>query len=142
MKKLLVLYWSSSGNTELMAKSLAKGAEDAGACLTVKLFTEATAEMVKEAEALGFGCPAMGDEVLEESDVEPFISRLSKEDLAGKPAGLFGSYDWGDGQWMRDWVKRMKDLGAAVDGAGVIAQLEPTEDTLKECYELGKRLVS
>ena len=142
MKKLLVVYWSSSGNTELMAKRLAKGAEDAGAGLTVKLFTEASVEMVKEAEALAFGCPAMGDETLEESDVEPFISRLSKGDLEGKPLGLFGSYDWGDGQWMRDWVKRMKDLGALVDGEGVIAQLEPKEETLSQCYELGKRLIS
>ncbi|MDR2501434.1 MAG: flavodoxin [Treponema sp.] len=140
MKKLLVVYWSSSGNTETMAKQLAKGAGDAGAEPTLKPVSEATVDMVKAAEALAFGCPAMGDEVLEESEMEPFISRLSQEDVGGKPLGLFGSYDWGDGLWMRNWVQRMKGLGALVEGEGITAQLEPAEAALEQCYELGKRL--
>jgi flavorubredoxin len=82
----------------------------------------------------------MGDEVLEEGEMEPFIASLSSADLQGKKLGLFGSYDWGDGLWMRNWAERMKGLGAVVDGEGLIAQLEPSEEALKSCYELGKRL--
>jgi flavodoxin short chain len=96
--------------------------------------------MVKEAAALAFGCPAMGAEVLEENEMEPLISSLSPAELGGKPVGLFGSYDWGDGQWMRDWVDRMKGLSALVDGEGIITQLAPSDEALNKCYELGKRL--
>jgi flavodoxin short chain len=140
MKKVLVVYWSDTGNTETMAKQVAKGAEDAGAEVTIKPVSEASSDLVKEAAALAFGCPAMGAEVLEESEMEPFIAGLSREELSGKPLGLFGSYDWGDGQWMRDWVERMKGLGAEVDGEGIIAQLVPTAEVLEQCHELGKRL--
>ncbi|MDR3357004.1 MAG: flavodoxin [Spirochaetaceae bacterium] len=140
MKKVLIVYWSSSGNTETMAKQAARGVEEAGGEPTLKTFGEASVELVKAAEALAFGCPAMGDEALEEEEVEPFIGKLSRAELEGKPLGLFGSYDWGDGQWMRDWVERMKGLGAKVDGEGIIAQLEPDKDACDKCLELGKRL--
>jgi flavorubredoxin len=72
--------------------------------------------------------------------MEPFIAGLSRAELGGKPLGLFGSYDWGDGQWMRDWAERMKGLGAAVDGEGIITQLVPSVEALEQCLELGKRL--
>jgi flavodoxin short chain len=139
-KKILVAYWSGTGNTEAMAKQLAKGAGDAGGETVCKPVSEVTKDMVKDAEALAFGCPAMGAEVLEENEMEPFISGLSQTELGGKPTGLFGSYDWGDGQWMRDWVERMKSLDALVDGEGIITQLAPSEESLNKCYELGKRL--
>jgi flavodoxin short chain len=140
MKKILVAYWSDTGNTETMAKQLAKGAEEAGAEVVCKPVSQTTVDMVKDAAALAFGCPAMGAEVLEESEMEPFISHLTQEEVGGKPVGLFGSYDWGDGQWMRDWVERMKGLNANIDGEGLITQLVPTEEALKQCYEMGKRL--
>ena len=140
MKKVLVVYWSSSGNTEAMAKQVAEGAGDAGAEVVLKVVNEANANLVMGADALAFGCPAMGDEVLEESDMEPFISGLTTAEVGGKPLGLFGSYDWGDGQWMRDWVERMKKLDAQVDGEGIIVQLEPSAEMLAKCRELGKRL--
>jgi flavodoxin short chain len=140
MKKVLVVYWSGGGNTEAMAKAVAAGAGDGGAEVTLKPVGGAAAEAVKEAEALAFGCPAMGDETLEETEMEPFIAGLTQAELGGKPLGLFGSYDWGDGQWMRTWADRMKGLGAQLDGEGIIAQLEPNEDALVKCRELGKRL--
>jgi flavodoxin short chain len=140
MNKVLVVYWSGTGNTETMARQLAKGAEDAGAEVLVKTAAEAAAGMVKEAAALAFGCPAMGAEILEESEMEPLISSLSEAEVGGKPVVLFGSYDWGDGQWMRDWVERMKELNAVIDGEGIITQLVPTEEILNLCYESGKRL--
>jgi flavodoxin short chain len=140
MKKVLVAYWSGTGNTETMAKQVVKAAQDAGGEVVCKPVSEATKDMVKEAEAIAFGCPAMGAEVLEENEMEPFIAGLSRAELDGKALGLFGSYDWGDGQWMRDWVDRMKGLGALVDGEGIITQLVPTGDILNKCYDLGKRL--
>jgi flavodoxin short chain len=140
MKKILIVYWSGTGNTEAMAQSVAKGVNDAGGEAALKTAVTASAELVRGADALAFGCPAMGDEVLEETEMEPFISTLSSADLGGKALGLFGSYDWGDGQWMRNWVEQMKGLGAVLDGEGLITQLEPSEAALSQCYELGKRL--
>ncbi|MDR1929154.1 MAG: flavodoxin domain-containing protein, partial [Treponema sp.] len=101
MKKVLIAYWSGTGNTETMAGQVARGAGEGGAEVTLKPVGEVTADMVKGADALALGCPAMGDEVLEESEMEPFVSGLTRTELEGKSLGLFGSYDWGDGQWMR-----------------------------------------
>jgi flavodoxin short chain len=140
VKKLLIAYWSGTGNTEIMAKQVARGAEENGAEVTLKTIGETTPDMVKAAEALAFGCPAMGAEILEESEVEPFISGLSSAEVGGKALGLFGSYDWGDGQWMRDWAERMKGLGAKIAGEGLAVQLIPDENSCAQCYELGKQL--
>jgi flavodoxin short chain len=140
VKKVLISYWSGTGNTETMAKQVAKGVTDAGGEAVLKPAAQTTGDLVKEAAALAFGCPAMGAEVLEESEMEPLIGGLGQAEIGAKPLGLFGSYDWGDGQWMRDWADRMKSLGATVDGEGIIAHLAPGEPELAACYELGKRL--
>jgi flavodoxin short chain len=125
-----------------MAESVAKGVSDGGGEAVLTNVAGASAAHVKEADALAFGCPAMGAEILEESEMEPFIASLGSADVEGKPLGLFGSYDWGDGQWMRDWADRMKALGARLLGEGLITQLEPTEEALGKCYELGKNLAA
>jgi flavodoxin short chain len=140
MKKVLISYWSGTGNTEAMAKEVARGVTEAGGEAILKSAGQTTAETVKSVEALAFGCPAMGAEVLEEGEMEPLINGLGKGELGAKALGLFGSYDWGDGQWMRDWVDRMKALGAQVDGEGIIAHLAPEAADLVKCYELGKKL--
>jgi flavodoxin short chain len=140
MKKIVIAYWSGTGNTETMAQSVAKGVSENGGEAVLKPVGSASADLVRGADALAFGSPAMGDEVLEEGEMEPFIASLSSADVQGKKLGLFGSYDWGDGQWMRNWVERMKGLGAAVDGDGITAQLDPSKEALDLCYELGKRL--
>ncbi|MDR0520286.1 MAG: flavodoxin [Planctomycetaceae bacterium] len=140
MKKMLVAYWSGTGNTEAMAKSVAAGGSEAGAEVTLKPVSEVSKEMVAGADVAALGCPAMGAEILEEDEMEPFISRLSPAEIGGKPLGLFGSYDWGDGQWMRDWAERMKGLNAKVDGEGLITQGKPSADALAQCHALGKRL--
>ncbi|WP_010258650.1 flavodoxin [Treponema primitia] len=140
MKKVVIVYWSSSGNTETMAKAVAKGVTEGGGEAILKTPDAASADMVQSADALAFGSPAMGDEVIEEGDMEPFIASLSSDRIKDKPLGLFGSYDWGDGQWMRNWVERMKGLGAKLEGEGIIAHLEPEEAELAKCHELGKRL--
>jgi flavodoxin short chain len=142
MKKVTIIFWSGTGNTDTMAQQIAKGVSDAGGTAILKPVGEATSALVKDAAALAFGSPAMGAEVIEEDEMEPFIAGLSSAELVGKPLGLFGSYDWGDGQWMRDWVPRMSALGAAIDGEGLIAHLAPDETALAQCRDLGKRLAS
>jgi flavodoxin short chain len=140
VNKVLIVYWSGTGNTEAMAQSLARGVQEVGGEAILQPAAKASAAAVNDAAALAFGCPAMGDEVLEDGEMEPFISSLSAAELAGKKLGLFGSYDWGDGQWMRTWVERMKGLGARVEGEGIITHLEPTDDALTKCRDLGKTL--
>ena len=130
----------SGGNTEALAGAIAEGSAAAGAEPILKKVSEADAALIRSADAVALGCPAMGAEVLEEEEMEPFVASLSAADVAGKPLGLFGSYDWGDGQWMRDWVDRMSALGASVDGAGIMAQLEPNSEVLSACKALGARL--
>jgi flavodoxin short chain len=142
MKKVVIVYWSSSGNTEAMAKAVAKGVTDGGGEAVLKTPASGLADLVKSADALAFGSPAMGDELIEEDEMEPFIASLGADILKDKPLGLFGSYDWGDGQWMRTWADRMKGLGAKLDGEGIIAQLVPGEAELAKCSELGKRLAT
>jgi flavodoxin short chain len=145
MKKVVIVYWSGTGNTEAMANSVAKGVAEGGGEAVLKkadAIGAASAELVKMADSLAFGSPAMGAEVLEEGDMEPFIASLGADLVKDKPLGLFGSYDWGDGQWMRDWAERMKGLGAKLDGEGITAHLEPGEAELAQCYEMGKRLAA
>lgn len=138
MSKVAVVYFSSTGNTEQMAKAVAEGAEAAGA--QVDLFPcEAFAGNVEDYDALAFGCSAMGSEVLEESMFEPMFAGLEAR-LAGKKTGLFGSYGWGDGQWMRDWAERTAADGADLINDGVIANNEPGADELAECKALGEAL--
>ena len=129
-----VIYWSGTGNTETMAKAVAEGA--GVEAVSVSDFKGNAADF----SALGLGSPAMGDEVLEESEFEPFFAGIEGS-ISGKKIALFGSYDWGDGQWMRTWEERVKAAGAElVNGAGIISNLEPSDDILAQCRELGKKL--
>ena len=133
--KTAVIYWSATGNTEAMAKAVAEGAGIEAA--SVSDFSGD----IKEYDALALGCPAMGDEVLEESEFEPFFASIDGE-LSGKKVLLFGSYGWGDGQWMRDWEERTKAAGAElIGGEGYIVNDEPTDDDIEKLKELGTKLV-
>ena len=134
-----VIYWSGTGNTEAMAKAVAEGIKDNGKEAKLLAVGDASAADVEAAEAVALGCPAMGDEILEEDEMEPFVESIA-DAVKGKKVVLFGSYDWGDGQWMRDWQERMKGYGADVVKEGLIANLEPDDDALAACRELGKAL--
>lgn len=139
MSKVAVVYWSSTGNTEAMAKAVAEGAKAAGAEVSVFETAEFSADKVDAFDALAFGCPAMGDEVLEEDEFEPLFADC-EDKLVGKAVALFGSYGWGDGQWMRDWEERCQDKGIALKSESVICQDMPEEDGLEDCRNLGKAL--
>ena len=142
MSKIAVIYWSQTGNTEMMANAIAEGIREAGAECDVLSVPAVSADQAAEYEKLALGCPAMGAEVLEEMDFEPFFTELERR-LSGRPVALFGSYGWGDGQWMRDWEERMKNAGAVlVGGEGVIAHETPDDDALEACREFGKQLAN
>ena len=139
MSKVAVVYWSSTGNTEAMANAVAEGAKEAGAEVTKFETADFSADKVDEFDAIAFGCPAMGDEVLEEDEFEPLYSSCEPK-LSGKKDGLFGSYGWGDGDWMRNWEESCKGAGAALAGEGVICQEEPDDEAVENCKALGKSL--
>ena len=140
MEKVYVVYWSQTGNTQAMAEAIGEGIKAAGKEPVVTEVGSASLEDLKNAKAFALGCPAMGAEVLEEMEMEPFVEEV--EGFAkGKTVALFGSYGWGDGQWMRDWVDRMTGAGATViGGEGVIAQEAPDDEAIASCKALGKAL--
>ena len=136
MSKMAVIYWSQTGNTKAMAEAIAQGAESAGAAVDLKDVVEITVDEALEYDLLALGCPAMGAEVLEEIDFEPFFTELEKR-LSGKSVALFGSYGWGDGQWMRDWVKRTESSGARLYDEGLMINEMPDADGLEQCRQYG-----
>ena len=139
MSKAAVVYWSMTGNTEAMAKAVAEGAQKAGAEVDLLNASDFGSDKLGEYDAVAFGCPAMGDEVLEEDEFEPMFASCEGS-LSGKKIALFGSYDWGDGQWMRDWDERCKNAGAQMACDFVICNLEPDEDGIAACEKLGAAL--
>lgn len=130
-----VVFWSASGNTEAMADAVVAGAKDAEKIQV----SDFSADMVDNYDAIAFGCPAMGDEELEDSEFLPVWEEVSAK-LSGKKVGLFGSYDWGDGEWMRLWAAQAKELGADLVNDGVIANLEPDDEAVAACEALGAAL--
>ena len=139
MSKVAVVYWSSTGNTESMANAVADGAKEAGAEVTVFETADFEATKVDEFDAIAFGCPAMGDEVLEEDEFEPMFSSC-EEKISGKKIGLFGSYGWGDGEWMRNWEESCKEAGAVLTTESVICNDMPDDDGVENCKALGAAL--
>lgn len=133
--KAAVIYWSGTGNTEQMAAAVAEGAN-------AELFSVSEfSGKLSDYDRLAFGCSAKGAEELEESEFEPFFAE-AESGLNGKTIALFGSYGWGDGEWMRSWVKRAEDDGAViVGGEGLIANEAPSDDDLEKCRELGRALI-
>ena len=131
-----------SGNTQAMAEAVGAGITEAGKEAVVVDVSSASVDDLKNAKAFAMGCPAMGAEVLEEGEMEPFVCEVEGI-AAGKTIALFGSYGWGDGQWMRDWVDRMNGAGASVlNGEGTICQETPDDGALEECKNLGKQLAA
>ena len=142
MDKLYVVYWSQTGNTEARAEAGARGIRSEGKESAVVEVGSISPEELKEEAVFALGCPAMGAEVLEESEMEPFVETLEAF-VKGKTVGLFGSYGWGDGEWMRDWEARMQQAGAnVIGGEGVICQETPDQEALEKCEELGKNLAA
>ena len=133
--KTAVIYWSGTGNTEAMAKAVAEGA--GAECFAVSEFSG----NVEDYDAIALGCPAMGAEELEDSEFEPMFNACEAK-LSGKKVGLFGSYGWGDGEWMRNWEEQCIADGAVMAGEGVICNEAPDDTATEQCVALGKALAS
>ena len=142
MSKVYVIYWSGTRNTMAMASAVADGAREKGADVQLWNVEEADINELKDANAIALGCPSMGAEQLEESSMEPFMCDLDPQ-ISGKTIALFGSYGWGDGQWMRDWESRILSDGASVlNGEGLITNGAPSDDIFEECRQIGASLAS
>ena len=138
MKQIPVIFWTGTGNTQMMADAVAEAINAAGAEAVVKNVSEISADEAAGYDALALGCPAMGAEVLEEAEFDPFFTDLESK-LSGRKVALFGSYGWGDGQWMSDWVQRTNDANAVIyTDEGLIINETPDEDGLAKCKEFGK----
>lgn len=142
MSKIAVVYWSGTGNTEQMANCVAEGVQAAGGQADLLQPSQFDGEKLGEYDAVAFGCPAMGAEELEESEFAPMFDGLEK-DLKDRKVALFGSYGWGDGQWMRDWCERAKSDGAVLySEEGLICNEAPDEDAQADCRKLGAALAA
>lgn len=142
MNQIMVVYWSQTGNTQVMANAVAEGVREAGKECTVADVSSVSPDILKDTAVFALGCPAMGAEVLEEGEMEPFMEEVDAF-AGGRQIGLFGSYGWGDGQWMRDWEERVVNAGGSVvGGQGVVANEAPDEEALAGCRELGKQLAA
>ncbi len=139
MKKVAVVYWSGTGNTEAMANAVLAGAKDAGADASIFTSAEFSASMVNDFDAFALGCPAMGAEVLEEDEFEPLFQEC-KPALAGKKVALFGSYGWGDGEWMRSWEAECQAAGISLACDCVICNDAPGDAETEECRAAGRSL--
>ena len=139
MSQVAVVYWSGTGNTEQMANQVAAGAKDAGAEVSVFPAAAFSAAQMDQFDAIAFGCPSMGAEQLEETEFEPMFSAC-EAGLAGKKIALFGSYGWGDGEWMRTWEETCTADGAVLACDSVICNEAPDDEAQEACRSLGKAL--
>ena len=139
MSKIAVVYWSSTGNTEEMANCVAEGIKSAGGEAELHTPGSFNAQMMDNYDAIAFGCPSMGAEQLEETEFEPMFSAC-EEKLSGKKIALFGSYGWGDGEWMRNWEETCHGAGAELACESVICNETPDDDGLENCRKLGAAL--
>lgn len=139
MSRVAIVYWSGTGNTEAMAQAVLNGSSDAGAEASIFTAGEFNADMMDSFDAVAFGCPSMGAEQLEDGEFEPMFNTC-KDKLSGKKIGLFGSYGWGDGEWMRNWEADCKACGAILASDFVICNDAPDKEALSACEALGKAL--
>ena len=139
MSKVAVVYWSGTGNTEQMAAQVAEGVRNAGGEAVLLTAVEFGPDQLAEYDAVAFGCPSMGAEQLEEGEFEPMFTACEPE-LNGKKLGLFGSYGWGDGEWMRTWEATCREDGANLVSEGVICNEAPDGEAETACQALGKAL--
>jgi len=139
MNKVAIVYWSGTGNTEAMANAVSDGVKEAGAEAVLFAPGSFDASKVEEFNAIAFGCPAMGNEVLEESEFDPMFETVESA-LGGKKIAIFGSYGWGDGQWMRDWEERCKNAGAVLAADPLMINDAPDDDGIASCKALGAAL--
>lgn len=138
MADVLLVYWSGTGNTEIMAEKIKEGIEDKGLSVSYQSVETVNPSDVLHYDKIVFGCPSMGVEVLEEEEFEPFFSNI-EANLKGKKVALFGSYGWGDGEWMDLWQDRVTEQGAHLFEKGLTINTIPSSEEEDQCFEFGQR---
>ena len=141
MKKIAIIYWSGTGNTRLMAESLAKGAKLAQVTVEIFDISKNRPKTLGGYDGLLLGCPSMGAEVLEESEFEPYYEGI-KQELKGKPIALFGSYGWGNGEWLQNWEDDIETVGAKLFEVGLMVNETPDQEAIANCEAFGRRFAS
>ncbi|RHW63239.1 flavodoxin [Clostridium botulinum] len=135
-----IIYWSQTGNTEKMANLILEGIESEGEKAELVEVSSVSLNDVKNEKILILGCPASGAEELEESEMEPFIKSL-EGNMQGKKVALFGSWGWGNGEWMTEWEKKMESFGAILISEGLTVQEYPEGENEGKCISFGKLIV-
>jgi len=141
MAKVAIVYWTGSGNTEAMAHAVEEGAQNAGAEVALNFVSDVTADEIASFDYIALGCPASGNEQLEEYEFEPFFEELLPQ-LQNKKVAIFGSYSWNQGDWMQIWKQRLNDEGIETIAEPVVAYGYPEDDILEECKKLGETLAN
>lgn len=139
MSKAAVIFWSQTGNTEQMASAIAEGIREGGMECDLLNVADTNPTDAAAYAKIALGCPAMGAEVLEETEFDPFFTDLESK-LSGRKVALFGSYGWGDGEWMRNWEETCLGDGAVFAGESVICNEAPDDEADAACIALGKKL--
>ena len=139
MNSIAIVYWSGTGNTEKMAEAIKAGITEKNGSVSVFTASEFNDAKFDEFDVVAFGCPAMGNEELEESEFAPMFQSCVPK-LKGKKIALFGSYSWADGEWMKTWEERAKGVGANVfEGEGLIIYDKPDDEGIAKCKAFGER---
>ncbi len=141
MAKVAIVYWTGSRNTEAMAHAVEEGAQNAGAEVALNFVSDVTADEIASFDYIALGCPASGNEQLEEYEFEPFFEELLPQ-LQNKKVAIFGSYSWNQGDWMQIWKQRLNDEGIETIAEPVVAYGYPEDDILEECKKLGETLAN
>ena len=141
MSKIVIVYWTGSGNTEAMAHAVEEGAQNAGAEVALNFVSDVTADEIASFDYIALGCPASGNEQLEEYEFEPFFEELLPQ-LQGKKVVIFGSYSWNEGDWIQLWKDRLNEAGVELVAEPVKAYSYPEDDVLEACKALGESLAN
>ena len=141
MSKIVIVYWTGSGNTEAMAHAVEEGAQNAGAEVSLNFVSDISADEAASFDHIALGCPAMGNEQLEEYEFEPFFEELLPQ-LQGKKVVIFGSYSWNEGDWIQLWKNRLNEAGVELVAEPVKAYSYPEDDVLEACKALGESLAN
>ena len=137
MANVLVVYWSGTGNTEIMAEKIKEGLENAGETVDFRTVDQVEPSEVANFDKIAFGCPSMGVETLEEDEFDPFFTDVEGS-LSGKKVALFGSYGWGEGEWMEAWTERTLATGALLDDKGLMINSTPSSEEEDTCFQFGE----
>ncbi len=133
--KGVVIYWSGMGNTKMMAEAIQEGMNQNYP--TELYYVSEFDQDITQYDKIALGCPSMGAEQLEDIEFEPFFVNVESQ-LVNKDVLLFGSYGWGNGEWMEEWQQRCFQSGMNVVTTHIVNET-PDDTQLTEYREIGAK---